>query len=287
MSVELSVIIPACNERESIGDIVRRVKAVLDQAEVIVVDDGSTDGTGEEAASAGARVISHPYNIGNGAAVKTGVRHASGEVLVLLDGDGQHPPEDIPQLLAEMDRYDMVIGARNRDSNVSAFRSLGNWGLILVANYLTGTKIPDLTSGFRAIKRERMREFLHLLPNTFSYPATITIALLKSGYPVQWVPLSSIQKRQRGKSKIEPWRDGLRFINIMLRIIMLFDPQRIFLPASALFLVVGCGLVGYNLIVSGGIQESSMLLIIVGVFTFFFGLLADQVAHIRRELLQK
>lgn len=287
MSVELSVIIPAYDERESIGDIVRRVKAVLDQAEVIVVDDGSTDGTGEEAASAGARVISHPYNIGNGAAVKTGVRHASGEVLVLLDGDGQHPPEDIPQLLAEMDRYDMVIGARNRDSNVSAFRSLGNWGLILVANYLTGTKIPDLTSGFRAIKRERMREFLHLLPNTFSYPATITIALLKSGYPVQWVPLSSIQKRQRGKSKIEPWRDGLRFINIMLRIIMLFDPQRIFLPASALFLVVGCGLVGYNLIVSGGIQESSMLLIIVGVFTFFFGLLADQVAHIRRELLQK
>ena len=287
MSVELSVIIPACNERESIGDIVRRVKAVLDQAEVIVVDDGSTDGTAEQAASAGARVISHPYNIGNGAAVKTGVRHASGEVLVLLDGDGQHPPEDIPQLLAEMDRYDMVIGARNRDSNVSAFRSLGNWGLILVANYLTGTKIPDLTSGFRAIRRERMREFLHLLPNTFSYPATITIALLKSGYPVQWVPLSSIQKRQRGKSKIEPWRDGLRFINIMLRIIMLFDPQRIFLPASALFLVVGCGLVGYNLIVSGGIQESSMLLIIVGVFTFFFGLLADQVAHIRRELLQK
>ena len=287
MSVELSVIIPACNERESIGDIVRRVKAVLDQAEVIVVDDGSTDGTAEQAASAGARVISHPYNIGNGAAVKTGVRHASGEVLVLLDGDGQHPPEDIPKLLAEIRKYDMVIGARTRDSNVLAFRSLGNWGLILVANYLTGTKIPDLTSGFRAIKRERMREFLHLLPNTFSYPATITIALLKSGYPVQWVPLSSIQKRQRGKSKIEPWRDGLRFINIMLRIIMLFDPQRIFLPASALFLVVGCGLVGYNLIVSGGIQESSMLLIIVGVFTFFFGLLADQVAHIRRELLQK
>jgi len=287
MSIEVSVIIPAYNERQTIGDIVRRVRAVLEQAEVIVVDDGSTDGTAEEAVNAGAKVISHPYNIGNGAAVKTGIRHASGEVLVFLDGDGQHPPEDIPQLLAEIDRYDMVIGARTRDSNVSAFRSLGNWGLILVANYLTGMKIPDLTSGFRAIKRERMREFLHLLPNTFSYPSTITIALLKAGYPVQWVPLSSIQKRQQGKSKIKPWRDGLRFVNIMLRVIMLFDPQKLFLPISLLMCLGGAALLLYDVIIFNNIQESAMLLLIVGVFTFLFGFLADQVAHIRRELLQR
>lgn len=281
---KVSVVIPAYNEERSIAEIVRRLRAVDDSFEIIVVDDGSSDATAALAAEAGAQVVAHPYNIGNGAAVKTGVRQASGDVVVLMDADGQHDPSDIPTLLADIGPYDMVVGARTKESEVSAFRAFGNWGLVQVANYLAGMRIPDLTSGFRSIKRERMVEFLHLLPNTFSYPTTITLALLKSGYPVKWVPLKSIKKREQGESKIKPIRDGLRFVNIMLRVVMLFDPQKVFLPASGLLLVAGAMLIVYNVWATGGVQESSMLLIITGVFTFFFGLLAEQIAHLRREV---
>ena len=284
MRAGVSVIIPAYNEEKTIADLVTRVKKVNQGYEVIVVDDGSSDATAELGSLAEAKVISHPYNIGNGAAVKTGVRNASGDIIVLMDADGQHSPEDIPKLLEGLDRFDMVIGARTKGSDVPAFRSFGNKVLIALASYLAEMKIDDLTSGFRAIKRERILEFLHLLPNTFSYPTTITLALLKSGYPVKWVPLRTIKRRGHGKSKIKPIRDGLRFINMMLRVVMLFEPQKIFVPASALMLLLGGLLLLYNIVLFNSIQESSMLLIIVGAFTFFFGLLAEQIAYIRREL---
>jgi len=286
-SLTVSVVIPAYNEEATIADVVVRVRKVDPSFEIVVVNDGSSDRTAECALDAGAEVVSHPYPIGNGAAIKAGIRASTGRILVFLDADGQHPPEEIPKLLDKLRECDMAVGARTKDSSVSRFRTFGNWGLIKVANYLTGISIPDLTSGFRAIKRERVLEFVHLFPNTFSYPTTITLALLKSGYPVGWVPLDSISARSLGHSKVKPLQDGLRFIHIMVRLVMLFDPQRIFLPSSVLFMTVGVGLVINNLVLSGGIQQSSMLFIIVGVFIFFFGLLADQVAHIRREISRK
>lgn len=281
----ISVIIPVYNEAENIGNIIARIRNVLKESyEIIVVDDGSTDDTFAVAKQAEVNVVRHPYNIGNGAAIKTGVRASSGNILVFMDGDGQHQPEDIPKLIGEMEIYDMVVGSRTRDSKVSKFRTFGNYCITKVANYLSGMKIPDLTSGFRAIKRNRMLEFLHILPNTYSYPTTITLALLKSGYLINYIPLNAIKKRSEGTSSIRPFRDGVRFIMLIFRIIMLFDPLKIFMPSSIFLVILGLITTIINIIMIGGIQESSMILLFVGVLVFFFGLLADQLSHIRREL---
>jgi glycosyltransferase involved in cell wall biosynthesis len=280
----LSVIIPAFNEAETIGGIVRDIRRLDEANEILVIDDGSTDGTSEIAERAGATVIRHPYNIGNGASVKTGIREATGDVLLFMDGDGQHDPADIPRLLNKMNDYDMVVGARTKEAKVSAFRSLGNWGLIKIAEHLSGHSIPDLTSGFRAFHRNKILRFVHLLPNRYSYPTTSIMAFLQAGHTIHFEPLSTIRKRQGGKSHIRPFKDGFRFINIILRIIMMFAPQKIFMPASAAFLTSGGGLLGYNLFYQHNINDASIIVITVGTFTFFFGLLADQVAHIRREL---
>ncbi len=280
----LSVIIPALNEADTIGGIVREIRRLDEADEILVIDDGSTDGTADIAERAGASVIRHPYNIGNGAAVKTGIREATGDVLLFMDGDGQHDPTDIPRLLDRMNDYDMVVGARTKDAKVSAFRSLGNWGLIKVAEYLSGHSIPDLTSGFRAFHRNKILRFVHLLPNRYSYPTTSIMAFLHAGHTIHFEPLSSIRKRQAGQSNIRPFKDGFRFINIILRIIMMFAPQKIFMPASSALLITGGGLLSYNLFYQHNIHDASIIVITVGTFTFFFGLLADQIAHIRREL---
>lgn len=279
-----SVIIPAYNEAQNIGNLIKEIKKINSGYEIILVDDGSEDNTSEIARSFNIKLIKHPYNIGNGGAIKTGTRHAKGKILVFMDADGQHDPKDIPRLLDHMNQYDMVVGARSKFSDVSKLRTISNYCLIKLANYLSGEKIDDLTSGFRAIKKERMMEFLHLLPNTFSYPSTITLALLRSGYPVRYVALSSIKKRRLGKSKINLFKDGFKFIMLVIRIIMLFDPLKIFLPSSLILLGLGIVFLTYNLFALKGIQESSMLLIIVGVLVFFFGLLAEQISQIRREL---
>ena len=280
----VSVIIPAFNEAETIGSIVEEVLTIEGIQEILVIDDGSADETASIAETAGATVIRHPYNIGNGASVKTGIREATGDLLLFMDGDGQHDPADIPKLLARMDDYDMVVGARSSQAKVSAFRSLGNWGLIKVAEYLSGHKIPDLTSGFRAFHRSKILRFVHLLPNQYSYPTTSIMAFLHAGYTIGFEPLSTIRKRQGGESGIKPFKDGLKFINIMLRIIMMFSPQKIFMPASLAMLTMGAGFLTYNILAHRIVNNAAVVLMTVGVFTFFFGLLADQIAHIRREL---
>ncbi len=280
----VSVVVPAYQEEATIGELVGRVRAVDPGFEVIVVDDGSTDRTGERAREAGADVVRHPYNVGNGAAIRTGARRSRGEVIVFLDGDGQHPPEEIPDLLRHVGDYDMVVGARSSGSESALHRRIGNWGLIRFAEVLTSHRIPDLTSGFRAVKRERFFEFIHLLPNRYSYPTTITIALLQSGYFVHYVPLAGVKKRAAGRSHLHPLRDGFRFLNIILRMIMLFGPQRIFLPACAVLLAGGMGLLGYQLLGTGGIRGGSVILIMSGLIVFLFGLVAEQIAAIRREL---
>jgi len=292
--MNVSVIIPAYNESETIGEVIKKIKTVgaaftaapNEGFEIIVVDDGSTDNTADIAKKEGAAVISHPYNIGNGASVKTGVRAATKDYLVLMDGDLQHDPADIPKLLAGLEKYDMVVGARTKGFHLSFIRSCLNSVLNKIASMLANHKVEDLTSGFRAVKRERMLEFLHLLPNTFSYPSTITLAMFKAGYPVKYEELSTITKRSKGKSKIRLISDGIRFLCIVARIIMLFDPLKFFLPVSFFLFMAGIILAVYQLVTKGGIFGGSLFTLLVSVFIFFFGFLSDQIASIRRQFHQ-
>jgi glycosyltransferase involved in cell wall biosynthesis len=248
--------------------------------EVLVVDDGSDDATAARAQAAGAWVISHPYNIGNGAAVKTGIRHARGDVLVMLDGDGQHPPEDIPRLLAQLGPYDMVVGARTRDSESHVHRDLANWIYNLLASYVSGRRIEDLTSGFRAVKGDLARGFTYLLPNTFSYPTTITLATVRSGRSLCYVPIRS--PKRVGKSKIRLLRDGSRFFLIILKIATLFSPLKVFIPASLGMFLLGLGYGLFKVLFLGlRYGPTSAMLMTMALVVFMVGLVSEQVAQLR------
>jgi len=280
----VSVVIPAYNEKEGIATVVTNIQHVMDLTnrpyEIIVVDDGSGDGTAERARGAGARVMSHPYNIGNGAAVKTGIRSARGDILVILDGDGQHDPADITRLLEKIGPYDMVVGARTSDSETSLHRSLANRVYNGLATYVCRRKIEDLTSGFRAVKAHIARGFVYLLPNTFSYPTTITLAVVRSGYSLAYVPIRS--RKRSGKSKIKLLRDGVRFFLIIVKIATLFSPMRIFIPVSATMFLTGFvwGLV--KIVAYGGrYGPTSAMLMTMAVVIFMVGLVSEQVAQLR------
>jgi len=283
---DISIIIPAHNEAASIGDIVRRAGSVMDSLKCLydinVIDDGSEDQTAEIAGAAGASVIRHPYTIGNGAAVKTGIRHARGNILVMLDGDGQHSPEDIPRLLEMMNTFDMAVGARNHQSATYLHRDIANAVYNRFASYICKRKIDDLTSGFRAIKAIIAREFVSMLPNTFSYPTTLTLAVVRSGYSLTYVPIAT--SRRIGKSKIHLLRDGARFLLILLKISTLFSPMRVFLPVS--FLMFAAGL-GYGLFRICTLNDSygptSAMLMTMSVVVFMVGLVSEQVAQLRYE----
>jgi glycosyltransferase involved in cell wall biosynthesis len=279
----VTIIIPAHNEEAGIGNVVQKILAIDPSYEILVVDDGSRDNTAAVAVQAGAKVISHPYNIGNGAAIKTGARHATGDIVLMIDADEQHPPENIPLLLEKMDSFAMAVGARTPKSRVSQYRSLGNYIMRRLAMYLTEAYIADLTSGFRAIKREVLLEYIHLFPNTYSYPTTITMSLLKDGYPVAWVPMDSIGKRTSGKSGVRPIRDGMRFIAIMIRVVMLFSPQKVFLPVGLAVLLLGAYL-SVVTIQRSQLEVSAVMVVMIGVFVLLFGLIAEQLSTIRREL---
>ncbi len=276
---KLSIVIPAKNEAENLDQLVPALRASHPDAEIVVVDDGSSDGTGPVAAAHGARVIRHPYSMGNGAAVKTGARAASGEVIVFMDADGQHPPEVIPQLLHMLQQgYEMVVGARTAASQAGRRRLLGNYLYNRLASLITGHRILDLTSGFRAVKANRFREFLYLLPNGFSYPTTITMAFFRSGYPVGYVPFHAPNRRGSGKSHIRLARDGLRFLLIIFRIGTLYSPLKIFFPASVLFLLAGLGLY-LETVFSATPRFSNMsaMLMLSGIMVFLIGLVAEQI----------
>ena len=277
----ISIVIPAMNEAAAIRDVVTTLRASACWREVIVVDDGSTDATGAEATAGGARVIRHPYNKGNGAAVKTGIRHASGDFVLIVDADGQHPPEDAARLAAALGEYDLVVGARASATQATHGRRAGNALLNSLASYLTGTTIPDLTSGFRGARRECLREFLHLLPNGFSTPTTTTLAFIKAGYNVRFVP---IQARQRsGTSKIRFARDGAKFFLILLKIVTLFSPLRIFAPISAATFAVGVLYGLANIAMAGRIPNGAVLLILFSVMVLLVGLISEQIASLRFE----
>ncbi len=281
---KVSVVIPAYNEGAVIGKTVRRILDLHPSFEVIVVDDGSTDNTREAASTAGAKVIRHPYNIGNGAAVKTGIRNATGDYVVLMDGDGQHRPEDIIRLLNEAPEYDLVVGARSGKSQASWGRRLANWCYNKLASYVGKFRVEDLTSGFRVFHRRTVLKYLYLFPNTFSYPTTSTLAYLRSGLTIKYVPIEA--QRRVGKSKIKLLQDGSRFLLIILRIATFFSPLRIFVPISCFFLCLGIGYYGYTFYNFHRFSNMSALLLSVGVMIFLMGLISEQITQMRYDRVE-
>jgi glycosyltransferase involved in cell wall biosynthesis len=273
---QISVIIPAKNEMASIGRVVDSVRQHVPEAEVIVVDDGTEDDTAAIARQHGDIVHHHPISLGNGAAVKAGARRASGSILVFLDADGQHDPADIPRLLARIDAgFDMAVGARNSGSHANFGRLMANGAYNVIASAVTGRNIPDLTSGFRAVRSKLFCHYLYLLPNGFSYPTTITMAFIRSGYLVDFVDIQAA--RRKGKSHIRPLRDGLRFLLIIFKIATLYSPLKLFLPTSALFLTVGLGYYGYTMTTMGRFTNMSLLLLSAAVIIFLIGLVSEQI----------
>jgi len=267
---------PAKNEAAAIKAAVSGARETFPDAEIIVVDDGSTDDTGELAREAGAVVIRHPISMGNGAAIKAGARAASGEILAFMDADGQHGGDEIKQLLARLDAgYDMAIGARDAGSHASFGRLFANGFYNALASALSGHRIPDLTSGFRVVRAKLFKQFLHLLPNGFSYPTTITMAFLRSGYPIDFVPIKA--ERRVGKSHIRPIRDGLRFLVIIFKVVTLYAPLKIFVPASAGFFLTGLGYYIYTYLTLGRFTNMSLLLFSASVIVFLIGLISEQI----------
>jgi glycosyltransferase involved in cell wall biosynthesis len=279
----ISVVIPAFNEGSTIGGVVHAVRASCPEAEIIVVDDHSRDDTAEKAVAAGAQVIRRPYNIGNGAGVKTGIRAASGDVILIIDGDGQHDPADIPRLLMHIGAYDMVIGERSRVSQQNTLRWLGNSALNRAGSYLVGMEMRDLTSGFRAMRREIIREFLHLLPNQYSWPTTSALAFAKAGYHVRFEPIT-MHKRTAGQSTQKLLRNGVKFMLIILRIATLFSPLRVFFPIFLLLELLA--LLAYGWSVARGdawlhLPPSTVMFFLGGMVIFLFGLISEQIASLR------
>lgn len=272
----LSIVIPAKNEGAAIGAVVSKAREQFADAEIIVVDDGSSDDTAAVAAAAGATVISHPESLGNGAAVKSGARAASGDVIAFMDGDGQHDAAELAPLLEQLDNgYEMAIGARNTGSHASIGRLFANGLYNGIASMMSGRKILDLTSGFRVARAEKFKQFLYLLPNGFSYPTTITMAFLRSGYPVTFEPM--VAAKRVGKSHIRPIRDGVRFLIIIFKIATLYSPLKIFLPASGLFFVTGAGYYAFTYLTAGRFTNMSMLLFSAAVIIFLIGLISEQI----------
>ena len=277
----VSIVIPAYNEADVIGEVVAALAAAGPWHQIIVVDDGSRDGTAARAAEAGATVVSHPYNKGNGAAVKSGIRNATGEFVLIVDGDGQHRPEDARRLASRLGEYDLVIGARSMSTQATEARRLGNEALNRLASYLTARTIPDLTSGFRGARREHLREFIHLLPNGFSTPTTTTLAFIKAGYNVAFEPVEA--RTRVGQSKIRLARDCAKFLIIILKIVTLFSPLRIFLPISLASFGVGAAYAVWTIISQRHITNSSVLLIMLAVIVFLVGLVSEQISALRFE----
>lgn len=275
----ISVVIPVHNEAANLGRLLADFESVsIKPFEIIVVDDGSTDASADISRVKGVTLIKHPYRMGNGASIKTGIRQAKGEVLVFMDGDGQHDPGEIPRLLEHIDKYDMVVGSRSKGAS-SLFRRIANSIYNRLASYVTDFKVEDLTSGFRAIKRDTAKRFIYLLPNGFSYPTTITLALLKTGRSIKYVPITVLTRQ--GKSKINALSDGFNFFLIIAKIATLFSPFKIFLPVSVFFLLLGIGYYSYTFFAFHRFTNMSVLLITTSVIIFMLGLISEQVAQLR------
>lgn len=278
--MHLSIILPAKNEATGLRKTLPALRTLFPEAEVIVVNDGSTDETAQVAEEHGARALTSPYSMGNGAAIKRGARAATGDVLVFMDADGQHEPSDIPTLLAKLDEgYDMVVGARDGSGQANFHRGLANRFYNWLATHMTGHKIEDLTSGFRAARANKFREFLHLLPNGFSYPTTCTMAFFRSAYAVAYVPIE-VKQRVGTASHIRLLRDGIRFLLIIFKIATLFSPLKLFAPISALFFATGLGYYAYTYLTLHRFTNMSLLLFSAAVIVFLIGLISEQITSL-------
>ncbi len=277
----ISIVLPAKNEAEGLQRTLPALRAAYPDAEIIVVDDGSTDETARVAANAGATVLSSPYSMGNGAAIKRGARAARGDVLVFMDADGQHSAEHIAALLAKLEQegYDMVVGARDRSGQANLHRGLANGFYNRLASWMTGHKVVDLTSGFRAVRADRFREFLHLLPNGFSYPTTSTMAFFRSAYPVAYVSIP-VAKRVGTGSHIRPLKDGVRFLLIIFKIASLYSPLKLFVPVAVAFFLMALGYYGYTFATQHRLTNMSTLLFSASVIIFLIGLVSEQITNL-------
>ena len=275
----ISIILPCLNEARSLETLIPRLIKSYPDAEIIIVNDGSTDDSAEIAKLAGAKVITHPYTKGNGASIKSGAREANGDVLVFMDADGQHDPKDIERLLIELETgHDMAIGARGSESQASFGRLCANSFYNWLASWIAGHKITDLTSGFRAVKAEKFKEFLYLLPNGFSYPTTITMAFFRAGYNVSYIPI--VAHKRIGTSHIKLLRDGIRFLLIIFKIGTLYSPLKLFGPLSFLFFGLGLGYYSYTFITDGRFTNMGVLLFVTSVLIFLIGLLSEQITQL-------
>jgi glycosyltransferase involved in cell wall biosynthesis len=279
MTTDISIILPAKNEAEGLSRLLPELCREFPEAEIIVVNDGSTDNTTEICEHNKVKVITHVYSMGNGSAIKTGTRNAAGDILVFMDADGQHRPVYIQQLLGKInDGFDMVVGARQMDTHASLPRRIANTIYNKLASWMTGYPIEDLTSGFRAARARHFEKFLYLLPNKFSYPTTSTMAFFRSGLPVGYVPIKAMNRTGQRKSHIRLFHDGLRFLVIILKIGALFSPMRFFLPISGALLLAGLSYYGYTYFTWGRLTNMSAILFLSSLFTFLIGIVSEQIS---------
>lgn len=279
--MKISIILPARNEASSLSVLLPKLAGFFPKAEIIVVDDGSTDATAVVARKENAIVVCHPYSQGNGAAIKSGARNATGDVFVFMDADSQHCPEDIPKLLEKLESgYDMVVGSRNGAGQASRHRGLANGFYNRLASWMVGHSVKDLTSGFRAVKRERFLEFLYLLPNGFSYPTTTTMAFFRAGYAVAYVPVDVQPRMQGTESHIRLWRDGIRFLLIIFKIGTLYSPLKLFAPVAFAHALVGVGYYGFTFFAHGRLSLATIFMLSASVTIFLIGLVSEQITQL-------